>query len=103
MGEQKFTKHLAKSLEIGSKIGWLKFNFGHNEHIMTPLLAIMCTNMIWKPAPESKNSELKKKIINFASAWKRCMYIHMLKVPGPISQNGDIYLNDASLPKKSWF
>ena len=26
-----------------------------------------------------------------------------LKVPGPISQNGDIYSNDASLPKKSWF
>ncbi len=27
-----------------------------------------------------------------------------LKVPGPISQNGDIYSNDAALlHKKSWF
>ncbi len=27
----------------------------------------------------------------------------LLKVPGPISQNGDTYSNDASSPKKSWF
>ena len=26
-----------------------------------------------------------------------------LKVPGPISQNGNFYSNDASSPKKSWF
>ena len=26
-----------------------------------------------------------------------------LKVPGPISQNGDFYSNDASPPNKSWF
>ncbi len=26
-----------------------------------------------------------------------------LKVPDPISQNGDIYSNDALSPKKSWF
>ena len=24
-------------------------------------------------------------------------------MPGPFSQNGDIYSNDASSPKKSWF
>ena len=29
--------------------------------------------------------------------------IQKLKVPGPISQNGDIYSNDALSPKKSWF
>ncbi len=28
---------------------------------------------------------------------------HNLIVSGPISQNGDIYSNDASSPKKSWF
>ncbi len=27
----------------------------------------------------------------------------MLKMPGPISQNGNFYSNDASLPKISWF
>ena len=26
-----------------------------------------------------------------------------LQVSGPISQNGDIYPNDASSPKKSWY
>ncbi len=30
-------------------------------------------------------------------------YAATLKVPGPISQNGDFYSNDASLAKKSWF
>ncbi len=29
--------------------------------------------------------------------------IPFLKVPGPISQNGDFYSNDASPLKKSWF
>ena len=27
----------------------------------------------------------------------------LLKVPGPISQNGDFYSKDASPPKKTWF
>ncbi len=31
------------------------------------------------------------------------MYKGVLKVHGPISQNGDIYSNDASSPKRSWF
>ncbi len=29
--------------------------------------------------------------------------VHILKVPGRISQNGDFYSNDASPPKKCWF
>ena len=29
--------------------------------------------------------------------------IVLLKLPGPIFQNGDFYSNDASSPKKSWF
>ncbi len=29
--------------------------------------------------------------------------VTMLKVHGPISQNGDFYSNDAFSPKKSWF
>ena len=35
----------------------------------------------------------KKNVINF---------VLLLEVPGPISQNGNFYLNDASSPKKSW-
>ncbi len=27
----------------------------------------------------------------------------LLKMPGPISQNGNLYSNDASSPKISWF
>ncbi len=29
--------------------------------------------------------------------------LYVLKVPGPISQNGEFYSNDAPSPKKSWF
>ncbi len=31
------------------------------------------------------------------------VFLVALKVPGPISQNGNFYSNDASSPKISWF
>ena len=40
-----------------------------------------------------------KLIPNFQSI----LMLHSLKVPGPISQPGYFYPNDASSPKKSWF
>ncbi len=40
---------------------------------------------------------------NHATSLRQDISIQCLKVPGPISQNGDIYSNDASSPKKSWF
>ncbi len=35
--------------------------------------------------------------------WFKKIIVQTLKVPGPISQNGNFYSNDASSPKKSWF
>ena len=35
--------------------------------------------------------------------WKRSLNVRVLRVPGPISQNENIYSNDASSPKKFWF
>ncbi len=34
---------------------------------------------------------------------QKCYSISVLKMPGPISQNGHFYSNDASSPKISWF
>ena len=49
------------------------------------------------------NNDMKSQnftcwIISFTEGKK-----YLLKVPGPISQNGDFYSMDASPPKKSWF
>ncbi len=35
--------------------------------------------------------------------WKQSVVLVVLKMPGPISQNGNFSLNDASSPKISWF
>ena len=35
--------------------------------------------------------------------WHLVLVGRTLKVPGPISQNGNLYSNDASSPKKSWY
>ena len=42
-------------------------------------------------------------VITLFSSVKRVFTDFSLKVPGPISQNEDIYANIASSPKKSWF
>ncbi len=42
----------------------------------------------------------KEKIIHVSGWSLRSLF---LNVPGPISQNGDIYSNDASSPKRSLF
>ncbi len=46
---------------------------------------------------------LEGRIINHFSFFSWPWPTYTLKVPGPISQNGDNYSNDASSPKKSWF
>ena len=50
----------------------------------------------WKEMDRCSSLQFK---VSFCSFW---IYLS-LKMPGPISQNGNFYSNDASSPKLSWF